>query len=357
MSAIPPYTSDELAGNDSFRRWVLSGNTDDEKAWECWLVEHPEKRELVEESTRLLLESQKVFNRISNEEIEVELSRLDASIDREPMRLLSRSQLLWMFRAACLVVAVIGGWRIFYYPLTRGRVSDFALSIPLEHVIRSTDAPVPTYLPDGSTVVLQPGSELQYGAGFGDSLRVVFLKGEAFFDVKRDVTKPFLVYSGNVLTKVLGTSFTISAFQSVKNVTVSVKTGRVSVFPLRGKKRDWEGIMKDGMILTANQELVYEADELKVTRRLVEDPEIVEFPAPGRLFDFNNTPASEVLETLAAAYGVEILFDRDVIRLCYLTARLDKEPLFEKLDLICRTIGAGYEQLDGAIIVTSHGCL
>ena len=66
-------------------------------------------------------------------------------------------------------------------------------------------------LPDGSVVMLSASAQLSYTKEFGkDSTREVWLSGgEAFFKVAKNPEKPFLVYCGEVVTKVLGTSFNI----------------------------------------------------------------------------------------------------------------------------------------------------
>lgn len=85
-------------------------------------------------------------------------------------------------------------------------------------------------LPDGSTVVLNAGSFLNYPQSFeGEKHRIVNLKGEGFFDIKHDPAHPFKVISGNVVTTVLGTAFNIKASPNEKEVTVTVSRGKVEV--------------------------------------------------------------------------------------------------------------------------------
>ena len=73
-------------------------------------------------------------------------------------------------------------------------------------------------LEDGSKISLQPNSQLQYPHHFKAGRREVYLKGEAFFEIARDTTSPFLVYTHDVTTKVLGTSFTIKAHENMKQL-------------------------------------------------------------------------------------------------------------------------------------------
>ena len=85
-------------------------------------------------------------------------------------------------------------------------------------------------LEDGSLVILKPNSRMSYPKHFGQKTRNVLLTGEAFFNVKKDHNKPFIVHTGDLVTEVLGTSFTIKSDENANVIEVSVQTGRVSVY-------------------------------------------------------------------------------------------------------------------------------
>jgi transmembrane sensor len=83
-------------------------------------------------------------------------------------------------------------------------------------------------LPDGTRVWLNENSEIEYPKSFSGKERTVTLKGEAFFEVKRDPSHPFVISSGAIKTTVLGTSFNIKAYGD-KQPEVNVRTGKVKV--------------------------------------------------------------------------------------------------------------------------------
>jgi len=83
-------------------------------------------------------------------------------------------------------------------------------------------------LPDGSQVKLNAESYLEYPSDFSES-REVKLVGEAFFEVVRDTLRPFVVTTGGVHVRVLGTSFNVQAFPFEEEMTVAVATGAVMV--------------------------------------------------------------------------------------------------------------------------------
>lgn len=99
-------------------------------------------------------------------------------------------------------------------------------------------------LPDGSKVYMHAGSSLKFPSRFADSLRLVELKGEAYFVVARDAQKPFVVNTATMQTTVLGTEFNIVA-EGAANDNVSLVSGSVKV-DAGGERR----IMKPGQQLT-----------------------------------------------------------------------------------------------------------
>jgi transmembrane sensor len=81
-------------------------------------------------------------------------------------------------------------------------------------------------LGDGSTAILKKGGKLRYADNFKGTRHVV-LEGEAFFEVKRNEKKPFVVHTGDIRTKVLGTSFNVAERDS--DISITVATGLVEV--------------------------------------------------------------------------------------------------------------------------------
>ncbi len=84
-------------------------------------------------------------------------------------------------------------------------------------------------LPDGSKVWLDAGTTLEYKNSSTENDRVVTLRGHAFFEVKRDTLRPFVVSTFGITTTVLGTSFAIRAYPQSSSVWVSVVSGKVKV--------------------------------------------------------------------------------------------------------------------------------
>lgn len=95
--------------------------------------------------------------------------------------------------------------------------------------------PVRYVLPDSSSIYLAAGSSFSYAEDYPKSGRDIQLQGAAFFDVKRDEAHPFTIHTGEVATRVLGTSFRVSAFEG-EPLEVAVATGKVGVSKNEGKE-------------------------------------------------------------------------------------------------------------------------
>jgi hypothetical protein len=73
-------------------------------------------------------------------------------------------------------------------------------------------------------------------------------------------------------------------------------------------------------------------------------------------FLFKDTPLLQIVDALEKAYGIQMVLSNDALQWCNLTADLSKQPLYEKLDLICSAINAHYEIKGTTILITGRGC-
>ncbi|GAB3267210.1 hypothetical protein GCM10027347_35790 [Larkinella harenae] len=272
---------------------------------------------------------------------------------------------LWFrpyWAAAAVVLLTIGlGW--FF-----GRPSDQKPLVQSETTVQNQPAllertntstkPERLVLSDQSVVTLQPGSTLRYPAAFASEKREVTLIGEAFFDVQKNPQQPFLVYSHDLITKVLGTSFRIKAYPSDRNVQVAVRTGRVSVYSpkLVGENRTKSDPETIGVVLTPNQQVTYLDQEHRLVKTLVEKPAVLVQPKDVPTFTFQNAPVSALMTAIEKTYGVDVVYDEELMANCHITTSLDQENLYDKLTIVCKLLGATYKIIDAQIVITSPGC-
>lgn len=263
--------------------------------------------------------------------------------------------------AASVVLVVMASWLYLNYQKAPD-ASSLIAAMPANtiHDENTTAQPKIITLADGTAITLKPGSSIYYKKDFEDSLREVYLEGEAFFHVARNPQKPFLVYYNNLVTRVLGTSFTINTNPQTGNIEVAVKTGRVQVY--ENKKLASVTGAPLSVILTPNQKAVYEADKRILQASLVTAPELV-LPneGAGKLTDgdrfvYDQAKLSTVFEELGKAYGIEIVVENTNLNNCAFTGDLTSQDLFTKLKIICLTTNATYEITGTRILVKGVGC-
>lgn len=136
----------------------------------------------------------------------------------------------WLSAAAAILI--VGGISLLFFQhnpmsLSRKRTETTAL---LTETVTNAGEFKEIQLPDGTSIFLNGNTRIRYDRKNFASNRKFFLdRGEAFFRVRRDTLHPFKIETGSVSVAVLGTSFNVNNSMSTKQVTVEVKTGRVSV--------------------------------------------------------------------------------------------------------------------------------
>jgi transmembrane sensor len=229
-----------------------------------------------------------------------------------------------------------------------------ASSVSWETFVNTTNLTQVIVLPDCSKVALEPESKVKFSTGFNKTRREVYLEGEAFFQVTHNANVPFFVHANEVTTKVLGTSFIIKAIKHDREITVVVKTGKVSVFA--SHKKEEESLPVKEIILTPNQQITYDKEEKHISKTLVKKPQAIVPVEEVRRMRFEEAPVTEIFKALEKLYGVDIDFDEELFSNCRLTTVISKDDLYGRLDIICNVIGTSYTLHEDRIVIRSAGC-
>ena len=262
--------------------------------------------------------------------------------------------------AAAVVLVVLVSYLAFWQPQSLN-VADQVQKATVYGLLmtrNTTTKPLAVSLNDGSSVQLDPGSELQYPRQFRASKREVTLVGTAFFDITSNPDSPFFVHSGRVVTKVLGTSFWVKAIRNSPTVEVSVRTGKVAVFESAKETTTQLNRKGNGVVIFPNQRVTFFEENSVFVTDLVENPVILpgETNATAYDFRFNDTPLSEVLSQLERAYKVTIETNKMALNDCPLTANLNGKSLNAQLELVCAAIQGSYEVKGTTILIDGKGC-
>lgn len=271
-----------------------------------------------------------------------------------------RSFSLWKVAASLLFFSALGYWAI-------NSKSDFIKSVGTEFTSEVSDVieieNVHSYiqdvkLPDGSTVSLQPKSKLSYTQSFNDTKREVTLIGEAFFDVSKDAQRPFYVYGSGVVTKVLGTSFWVIAPEDAKEVQIKVKTGKVSVYKQNpSTPSSTKSPSVNGVVLMPNQKVTYFVEDQHWVTSLVDAPlPITKIIAEDVHYKYDDATLQEIIKTLESDYGIEFILENEDAYACHFTGDISDIPLYDKLAILCKSIGLTYELKGTNILLNGKGC-
>jgi transmembrane sensor len=201
-------------------------------------------------------------------------------------------------------------------------------------------------LPDGSTVVLHAGSTLDYPKAFSDDSREVTLQGQAYFDVRHDDKKPFIIHTGKVFTTVLGTAFNISADSN--KVTVSVTGGKVRV-------EDGKKVLA---VLVPNQQIVYKLSE-QTTEEMTVNAERLVTDWTKLDMNFDGSSFGEIAGIVSKRYGIKIRFRNPDLSKCLIVASFSgTETLENVMEMLCTIRNASYthDKENNEIVIDGKGC-
>ncbi|GAB2587040.1 FecR family protein [Spirosoma areae] len=371
MKKYGSYTVDDFIQDEDFRDWV-QGHSDRESFWLSFPEQYPQQQEAFRQAEQFIRAVAVVPERISETDIRKETEQFIqkarsyrphrssfAETFRQENRFVWGSR--WAMAAAMLVAVVSLGWYITRRSPTQqaGRLPDVLIKQPdiaanqLVETSNDTQQPLRIVLTDSSEVLLSPKSRLRYPAQFAGKSRKVYLTGEASFSVKRR-NQPFMVYSGEMVTKVLGTRFVVRAFDVDRKITVQVLSGKVSVYKARSERAPANKEV-NGLILYANQAAFFEKSDGNLMKTLVANPALVERASKNAQFVYDEVALPVILRELEKSYGIPIQFDEQSFSGCKITASLPNESLYEKLDILCKAASATYEITDGQLVISRKG--
>jgi ferric-dicitrate binding protein FerR (iron transport regulator) len=227
----------------------------------------------------------------------------------------------WMWGTAALGVALVAGWILAVHSDRGSHTEQFR---PRTYVTGVGQRAVIT-LGDGTQVTLAPQTTLQISK-FGPYERMVTLNGEGYFDVSQSAKAPFLVRTGSILARVLGTAFWVRRYANDPRVRVAVFTGKVAVTAQTPQRPTIT--LAAGMVgeVTNTSAATLAAGDLTQYGSWLRDQLV-----------FRDTPMPEVLATLERWYGYHFVLADSALAQGNLTAVLSTEStidMFSSLELL-----------------------
>ena len=305
----------------------------DEHTWfEEELRGDPEKQALLDE-----------YRKIWDSAVPVQSYNLDAEWDLMQKKLpgfktrSTRSLLYYSYRiAAVLVLGLLLSFSLIYINRMVG----------MERVIADNE-PVEVILEDGTEVIVNRNSSLRYSKKTDQKERKVYLSGEAWFDVTRDTTMPFVIDAGEAMVEVLGTSFNVNAYKDNPTVEITVESGLVAM----SAKAD----QKDLIVMKAGSGGSYNKDHRELKLIPTSDPNSISWKTRELYFDASTL--REVCTLVNRVYGANVVIMNEELASCTITVTFSDQTLEAILNVLELTLDLELTREGNEIKLDGEGCI
>jgi transmembrane sensor len=306
----------------------------------------PEEIEKLEDWISLSEENRRYFEEMKNTwEVSANLNvstekALSAILDKINRKTGWQSSLLWFQRiAAVLVVPLLLS---LFLINARHRTGEISGNI----TYNNTSAAFGTFsyleLPDGSRVWLNSGSKLRYPDRFPSGDRLVYLSGEAYFEVHSDPSSPFIVNTPYFSVTATGTRFNVLAYEKTAHPAVTLIEGKVDV-----KKAEGDRLRKLS-VLSPGEHMVF--DTLNETVSVDQEEPYKHIAWKDGKLVFRNDPITEVARRISQQYNVDIQIEGEKIMSYRFRARFESEPLDELLRLLKLSSPIDYREIKPEVL-------
>jgi len=312
--------------------------SDEQNTLQEWLEMDPGNQELFE-SYRKTWEGMDKVSGITSEDIDKEWLRLENAIDSDArvvsMKPEKHTRRRFLSIAASIAVLITSFALLYWFIFQSPGIQIEAGNNSIQHEF-----------PDGSFASLNYNSTISYKKTYNKNTRRIDLAGEAFFEVQKDPEKPFIISSGDLEVKVLGTSFNVNAYPESDLIDVVVKTGRVSV--------ETTGKMTNMVILEPGERATFTKTDQELTKSVNNN---INYQAwKTRRIEFEETTLGEAVKVLSNVYNHKINIDSPALAECRITVTFDSQELDAVLAVISSTLDISINETDSQITLSGEGC-
>ncbi|ALL08568.1 hypothetical protein AQ505_25755 [Pedobacter sp. PACM 27299] len=309
------YAVEDFLTEDTFLDYCLGNDQEAVLYWEHIKNTYPELEERILKARTLFF---LLAVKVDPLEKEQELNKLKMVIDQleetagtaipspmqemenpQPIRrkLWFQTKISWISVAAAIVIA-IGTYAMldkkeYGTTIPTLAASNQSITIKTAYNERKTIT-----LSDGSKVTINGLTELKLDPNYNHDNRILWLSGEAFFEVAKDREKPFIVITGKTATTALGTSFKINNYSRRNETSVMLNTGKVSVGKILNQQ------VKEELILSPGEQVDISADADKLVKTTFNRQKIDDWN--NRNLVFSKASLQEIKSLLKETYGIEI---------------------------------------------------
>lgn len=335
------YAVEDFLTEDTFLNYCLGNDQEAVVYWEHIKNTYPELEERILKARTLFF---LLAVKVDPLEKQQELNKLKMAIDQleentpaatsipemgkpEPIlrKLWFQTKTSWMAAAAAIVIA-IGTYAMldkkeYGTTIPTLAASSQSISIKTAYNERKTIT-----LSDGSKVTINGLTELKLDPNYNEDNRILWLSGEAFFEVAKDKEKPFIVISGKTATTALGTSFKINNYSRRNETSVMLNTGKVSVGTIVNQQ------VKEELVLSPGEQVDISADAGKLVKTTFNLQKIDDWN--NRNLVFSKASLQEIKSLLKETYGIEITAKNEPKNPIAFTGKFYEKGLTEVLSAI-----------------------
>lgn len=294
---------------------------------------------LLQEWFRLLdVSEQQTFQDFSEEEMGVKMRQhIYAQIRHQatPVRRLNLFP-MWLRAAAASVLLILGIFLSYFHFKEPGSPAPIVIATSGNTIKKVT-------LPDGTAVTLNRYARLELDKNYDQDERRVKLVGEAFFEVKRDTLKPFIVTAHNTHTRVLGTAFNVESYEGEGEVRVALLRGEVRV----KHEGDRQATLRPGQVL------VYDRASRKGNVEPVVTQHIAAWLQHKIVFD--DVPLADAIHRLQHLYQLNIQLDPKLeMQGKRVTGKYENREARKALEAILMLHNMNLKKKGGTLIITDN---
>lgn len=344
MNENSPYYTDLIT------RYFAGETTEEElRLLSDWLIADPKHEALFSQlrKTWLLVEKQKINSSVDTDlewialQIKMGTSLSDTEAQPKVLPLIpNRNNKVLAFpkiwKIAATVIILLAASFLLYFILSKHQ--DVVVTAQVTNIVH--------VLPDGSVVSLHAGSQITYPETFNSKTRKVVLKGEAYFEVTPDKTKPFVVASGDARVEVLGTKFNVNTKKASGTMEVVLTSGKVSVY--------YNENPNENVLLNPGEKAVFIAEQKQIRKSANTDPNYIAWKT--RVLEFDSETLAEVVNTLQNVYQTKINLVNPQLSECRVTASFKDQSLESVLQVLKETLDLHVKPTGEVIEISGNGC-
>lgn len=336
------YTLAEFLEDDAFIQWVIQQDAKSNSFWHSFLKNHPEKEAVIREASSIVRAYRNQTTFTNEEHREAVWKRIDASVRKHTSTVTPKVFVIPAYFKVAASIALLVSFSVVLWML--GNDDTKTITTAYGEVKAIT-------LPDQSIVMLNGNSILTYEDTWDDkTTREVWIKGEAYFDVKhlnQDTSfiapgERFIVHGNGIDIQVLGTSFNVKSRRNKTNI--ALLTGKIEV-----SYADPASVSSGGLVMLPGDYVEYAGQKLLTKKKLARPHKAATWTV--REITFTDPLLNDIMEALQDNYGYAVNVEDQDLMAMKIEGEISVTSVQELLSLVSSTLGIHIEESGKEIII------